>query len=264
MKDTNKKLTYLGKNTQYSNTYQPSLLEAIQRTREPLESSIYGADIWNAFEVSWLNEKGLPQVNHLQMTISGTSHYIVESKSFKLYLNSLNYTSFSSEEAVLNTIQADLETCLKTQVTCHFLKEAPIKVLDGLCLDHLDIHIQTFENDKHLLNIEKNSIEETVYTHLFRSTCPVTGQPDWATIWINYSGPQINHSSLLKYLVSFRNHQGFHESCIDTIYKDLMTECKCNTLTVYGGFTRRGGIDINPYRSSEKHRTLSYMRTQRQ
>jgi 7-cyano-7-deazaguanine reductase len=259
-----KNITHLGKNSDYSSFYDVNLLQPLSRESNHTN---FGKDIWNAYEFSWLNSKGKPEQRHLQLRINSNSSNIIESKSLKLYLNGFNNEPYNSENDVISIIKTDLEKSLSSEVNISFLKKVPIKVFEGTCLDSLDIYIDSYSIDAKLLSIDNEkyvTTSKSVFTHLFRSNCPVTGQPDWATIWVSYTGPKINNDSLLKYLVSYRNHDGFHETCIDSIFTDILMQCKCDTLTVYGGFTRRGGIDINPYRTTDKSLKMPFMRTVRQ
>jgi 7-cyano-7-deazaguanine reductase len=254
----------LGKQSEPVSVYTPSLLAAISRSdaraglginNEPLPFS--GMDIWNAYELSWLNMNGKPEIALAEISIPCASPSLVESKSLKLYLNSLNQTQFHNRQEVKQTIETDLETTIGSQVMVdvHPVSHPPArKITDfpGDCLDELDVKIKSYQPDPELLELESEEVEvnESLYTHLFRSTCPVTGQPDWASIQVAYTGQAINRESLLKYLVSYREHQGFHEQCIEKIFVDIFQRCSPARLTVYGRFLRRGGLDINPYRTN--------------
>lgn len=253
----------LGKASEYVTSYSPSLLFAIprQKGREMIGISdslpFTGVDMWTGFELSWLNPKGKPCVAIADFSIPYDSEYLIESKSFKLYLNSLNQTIFDSLDSVQKTLQNDLSHVANTtvDVCLHPLsdfKNGSFIHPKGICLDDLDIEAAVYDVCPSLLKCKPESatIQEEVYTHLFKSNCPVTGQPDWATVYIHYKGPKIEHASLLKYLISFRNHQGFHEQCAEKIFVDLVQQCQVNNLTVYARFTRRGGLDINPFRSN--------------
>lgn len=251
----------LGKPTPYLTTYTPSILQAIPRD---VTRSHSGNDIWNAYEFSWLDMVGKPEQRLIQFIIPASSPYIVESKSLKLYLYGFSGMHYETEDKVLTLIKKDLQKIVGVDVSVSFHIEFPIREFEGLCLDSISPQLSSVCPDASLLKIETDYYAESVYSHVFKSHCPVTNQPDWASIWIRYSGSRINHTSLLSYLVSYRTHQGFHESCIEAIFCDILAHCNCDSLTVYGGFTRRGGIDINPYRSTEKECVLSYMRTNRQ
>jgi len=252
----------LGQVSSYVTEYTPSLLYPIPRkfNREQLNIEdplpFHGVDIWNAYELSWLNSKGKPQVVIGEFSIPCTSPNIVESKSLKLYLNSLNQSMFNSVTELQATLKRDLSSVTGSAVIVKIVTPDQfdtqgIQEFSGMCLDDLDVDISIYEVQPQLLKIVDGiSVKEAMYSRLLKSNCPKTGQPDWATVSINYSGPQIDHRSLLKYLVSLRNHQGFHEETVERIFMDLMNRCKPDLLTVYARYTRRGGIDINPFRSN--------------
>jgi len=252
----------LGKQAKYDSKYNPDLLFPIPRSKNreklPKELIFHGVDIWNCYEASWLNQKSKPEVRILELYIDADSPNIVESKSLKLYLNSLNNEKFDSDIEVLALIKKDLQNATGISVEAIFktmdnFKGADLGVFDGISIDDIDIECLAEEPSKDLLEIdESKEVEEILCSDLLKSNCLITHQPDWASIKISYKGPKINRSSLLQYIVSFRNHNEFHEDCVETIYSDLITSCKCEKLTVYARYTRRGGIDINPLRSSEK------------
>lgn len=257
----------LGKESSYDNAYNPKRLYAIPRKEKRLEISIdeeslpfHGMDYWTHYEVSWLNAKGKPIVAIAEMSYDCTSSFIVESKSLKLYFNSLNNSKFNTTEEVTQIIQRDLEQLLKTPVTVvlSLLSEHKTRAqqdyFSGICLDALDIDCSVYTIESNFLTLEENSVTETVYSDLLKSNCLVTTQPDWGSVQITYHGRKINHEGLLRYLVSYRNHNEFHEQCIERIFVDILRRCQPKALTVYGRYTRRGGIDINPYRSTEKMR----------
>lgn len=261
MSDNNGGHGPLGRRVEYLGEYDPSLLFPIGRTVGRSELSIeaplpfHGVDIWNAFEVSWLGSGGLPRIAVAEIRVSADSVNIVESKSVKLYLNSFNQSRFNSVEEVSATIERDLGRAVDGDVTVSLILSAQFSVLDcrqpeGICLDGQELVVEHYSPVPTLLQTGASHAEETLYSHLLRTLCPVTGQPDWATVTIDYSGPVIDHQGLLAYLVSFRQHQGFHESCVERIFMDIMTYCKPAQLTVGARFTRRGGIDINPVRST--------------
>lgn len=230
--------------------------------REPKRTEIniteklpfFGFDLWNHYEVSWLNEKGKPMVALAEISYDCASQYIIESKSMKLYFNSLNQTRFSSIDTLSAIIQKDI-----SERVCHpvLVKLIPLKEINsivefqGICLDELDIHCDQYDVLPSLLTVENEIVDELVYSHLLKSNCLITNQPDWCSVQIGYQGNKINHENLLRYLISFRNHNEFHEQCIERIFMDIMRFCHPAKLTVYGRFTRRGGLDINPYRSTE-------------
>ncbi len=250
----------LGQSTPQPTTYDPHLLYPIARelNRSQLQLKgappFYGQDIWNAYELSWLNPKGKPQVAWAECFIPAHSRYLIESKSLKLYLNSFNDSQFADKAAVASVIAQDLSTAcaIPVRVHCHDwaqLKRHPIPT-DWICLDHLDILVDKYQYDPSLLAISHHHSQTKVYSHLLKSNCLVTGQPDWGTIMIEYHGPTIEPASLLRYLISFRQHQEFHEHCVERIFMDLWQQAQPQYLSVYARYTRRGGLDINPYRSS--------------
>lgn len=252
----------LGKKSTYESHYQPGLLFPIPREAKRKEIGITGAlpfkgiDIWNAYELSWLNEKGKPVVAVGEFHLPCESPCLIESKSFKLYLNSFNNTQFHSFETVASTMMNDLSQAAGIPVTVKLfaLNAAPVKLIQqftGICLDTLDITCDTYLTEPAYLSTDNEYITETVFSDLLKSNCLVTGQPDWGSVQISYTGRQINHEGLLKYLVSFRNHQEFHEQCVERIYMDIMQRCQPERLSVYARYTRRGGLDINPWRGSE-------------
>ncbi|MBA2655510.1 MAG: NADPH-dependent 7-cyano-7-deazaguanine reductase QueF [Tatlockia sp.] len=253
----------LGQRSIYTNSYDASLLFPI--SRQPKRTAIHiaqplpfkGYDIWTAFELSWLNENSKPLVAMADIIIPCDSPNIVESKSLKLYLNSLNNTHFTSTNEVLQTLISDLSEASGAKVDVKIYLPNEITSIqfaqfDGFCLDELDISCLEYKVNAKLLKCNDEQITNySVYSHLLKSNCPVTGQPDWGSIFINYSGARINNESLLQYLVSFRHHNEFHEQCVERIFMDLMSHCKPDELVVYARYTRRGGIDINPIRSTK-------------
>lgn len=246
----------LGKKSVYKDQYDPTLLFPISRSEKRKEIGIgkklpfHGEDVWFGYELSWLNSKGKPVVSLAVFAFPCESSYIVESKSFKLYLNSFNQTRFDSSDAVLKTLVSDLSKTCGKAVKAQFVDSLPQDDFKGISLDALDIEIDTYQLDPSLLKCGEDYVQESVHTNLFKSNCLVTGQPDWASLFIHYQGPHIDHECLLRYLISYRQHLEFHEQCIERIFMDLMRECRCEKLTVFGKFTRRGGLDINPFRSN--------------
>ncbi|MEB7884287.1 NADPH-dependent 7-cyano-7-deazaguanine reductase QueF [Serratia fonticola] len=254
----------LGKPTAYRDCYDASLLQAVPRSmnREPLglypdNLPFHGADIWTLYELSWLNAKGLPQVAVGEISLNANSVNLIESKSFKLYLNSFNQTHFPDWEAVRSTLQRDLAACAQGDVSVNLfsvdrLEGSPIARLEGECLDQQDISIDNYEFDTGYLEGAAGNqiVEETLVSHLLKSNCLITNQPDWGSVQIRYRGPQINREALLRYLVSFRHHNEFHEQCVERIFNDLLRFCQPQQLSVYARYTRRGGLDINPWRSN--------------
>ncbi|EKN3339674.1 NADPH-dependent 7-cyano-7-deazaguanine reductase QueF [Yersinia enterocolitica] len=254
----------LGKPTAYCDHYDVTLLQAVPRSmnREPLglypdNLPFHGADIWTLYELSWLNNKGLPQVAVGEISLNADSVNLIESKSFKLYLNSFNQTAFTDWESVRTTLQQDLSACAQGEVsvTLYRLDEMthqPIANFSGECLDEQDICIDSYEFNADYLQgaAGKNRVTESLVSHLLKSNCLITHQPDWGSVQISYSGPQINREALLRYLISFRHHNEFHEQCVERIFNDIMRFCQPETLSVYARYTRRGGLDINPWRSN--------------
>ncbi|TPV62063.1 NADPH-dependent 7-cyano-7-deazaguanine reductase QueF [Aestuariibacter sp. GS-14] len=252
----------LGQSVDYIENYTPGLLQSVPRSlsRDQIGVShplpFEGVDIWNGYELSWLNSKGKPQVAILQCRVPVTSDNLIESKSFKLYLNSFNQTRFDSRDEVLACLQNDLSECANAPVTVTLLgpdqfDAMPVNNLTGTCIDDLDIDVAHYSPMPSLLTCdETQQAEETLVSHLLKSNCLITSQPDWASIQIKYQGPKIDHEGLLAYLISFRQHNEFHEQCIERIYCDLMAFCKPLKLAVYARYTRRGGLDINPLRSN--------------
>ena len=250
----------LGKEVSYRSAYAPELLFPVPRAKVWVEKGLdscpfQGYDIWNAYELSWLNTKGLPQVAVGEFRVPAESANLIESKSFKLYLNSFNQTRFESWEQVKASLVKDLSGCAGAPVgvVLHRIKYAPQiqPGFDGICLDDQDVEIEVYDVDASLLaTASEEVVNETLYSDLLRSNCPVTGQPDWGSVCIEYTGKAIDREALLKYLVSFREHSGFHELCVETIFVDLLQHCAPSELTVYARYLRRGGLDINPLRSS--------------
>jgi len=273
----------LGKNSAYADQYDASLLFPIPRAVKREELGIqgapifFGADLWTAFELSWLNLKGKPQVAIAHIMVPAESTHIIESKSFKLYLNSFNSTRFVDVQAVRDVMREDLDQSLwhggqiksrcgvKIILPEEFDKE-PVHELDGLNLDRMDIECTQYQPAPELLSAqhEEAPVSETFVSHLLKSNCLVTGQPDWGSLQISYSGAQIDQAGLLQYIVSFRNHNEFHEQCVERIFMDIWTRCKPIKLSVYARYTRRGGLDINPWRTSHPQSPPPNIRTARQ
>ena len=273
----------LGKNSAYVDQYDASLLFPIPRAVKREELGIhgapifFGADLWTAFELSWLNLKGKPQVALAHITVPAESTHIIESKSFKLYLNSFNATKFVDAQAVRDCMREDLDQVLwhggniksrcgvKIILPEEFDKE-PVHELDGLNLDRMDIECTQYQPAPELLTAQHDEapVTETFVSHLLKSNCLVTGQPDWGSVQISYSGSQIDQAGLLQYIVSFRNHNEFHEQCVERIFMDIWTRCKPLKLSVYARYTRRGGLDINPWRTSHPQSPPPNIRTARQ
>ena len=267
----------LGKASGYANDYDASLLFPIARADKRAELGIadtqpfFGADMWTAYELSWLNLRGTPQVALAHITEPCESLHIDESKSVKLYLNSFNNTRFLDAREVRERIRADISAAtgvgigIKT-IGPELFDREPIQEMDGLNLDRLDIECLHYTPAPELLfaEFDEAPVTETLTSNLLKSNCLVTNQPDWGSVQIAYSGPQINQEGLLQYLVSFRNHNEFHEQCVERIFMDVWTRCKPIKLSVYARYTRRGGLDINPFRCSHPAQSPPNVRTARQ
>lgn len=266
----------LGKKTEYTNQYDPSLLQPVPRSlnRNDLnlgdELSFLGCDIWTLYELSWLNDKGLPQVAIGEVAIPATSANLIESKSFKLYLNSFNQTRFADWAEVQACLQKDLSACAGESVQVEVKPLAaytaqPIMTMQGECIDDQDIEISSYDFDDTLLAGAGSDeiVEETLHSHLLKSNCLITNQPDWGSVEIAYRGPKIDREALLRYIVSFREHNEFHEQCVERIFTDISRYCHPEHLTV-PRYTRRGGLDINPFRSSHQAAPANNQRMARQ
>ncbi|WP_052282116.1 NADPH-dependent 7-cyano-7-deazaguanine reductase QueF [Kluyvera genomosp. 1] len=254
----------LGKTTDYRDTYDASLLQGVPRSlnRDPLglhadSLPFHGADIWTLYELSWLNAKGLPQVAVGHVELSHETVNLVESKSFKLYLNSFNQTRFANWEAVQETLERDLSACAQGKVTVALyrldeIEGQPIAHFHGSCIDEQNIEIESYQFNADYLEgaAGEKVVQETLVSHLLKSNCLITHQPDWGSVQIQYRGPQIDREKLLRYLVSFRHHNEFHEQCVERIFNDILRFCAPESLSVYARYTRRGGLDINPWRSN--------------
>ena len=262
--DNSLKSLKLGQKTEYASQYDRTLLQPVPRAlnRDGLgitqnQPFTIGADIWTAYEISWLNEKGLPQVAIADVYLDYQSQNLIESKSFKLYLNSFNQSKFTDFNAVQQIMQQDLSECAQGDVK---VRLNPVSVYDsqkidhlqGDCIDEQDIEITSYEFNANWLKdcVSDEIVEEKLVSHLLKSNCLITNQPDWGTLHIHYIGKKINHEKLLRYVVSFRQHNEFHEQCVERIFCDLMHYAKPEKLTVYARYTRRGGLDINPFRSN--------------
>jgi 7-cyano-7-deazaguanine reductase len=254
------KASPLGQETAYVNQYDPALLYPIRRDLNWEAKGIKrgslpfrGLDIWNAYEVSWLDAGGKPVVRLAEFRIPASSDCIIESKSFKLYLNSFNLSRFAQESEVRERMQSDLSSAAGAPVQVRLIPlTQPVEVsqLKGRCLDDLPLQVEHYSPAPELLNASGAVTEETLVSHLLKSNCPVTGQPDWASVQIRYKGAQIDHKGLLAYLISYREHGDFHEQCVENIFMDIWQRCRPQKLSVYARYVRRGGLDINPYRSS--------------
>jgi 7-cyano-7-deazaguanine reductase len=255
----------LGQATQYPEQYDSGLLYPIPRSENRLKLGLkegqalpfVGVDIWNAFELSWLNQKGKPQIALAEFQIPADSPKMIESKSFKLYLNSLNNARFENENEVRERLVADLSAVAGSKITARIqandaIAKKGIQEMGGVLLDRLDIEIDPhISADPNLLGVNEDfgPIEQCLVSHLLKSNCPVTGQPDWASVQIRYQGRPILEEGLLRYLIGFRQLGEFHEHCVETIFSDIKRQCKPDKLSVYARYTRRGGLDINPFRT---------------
>ena len=260
----------LGQKTAYPNTYDSELLHAVPRFRQreamgfPDNSLFFGADVWNLYELSFHNMKGKPVRALATLVVPCNSPFIVESKSMKLYLNSINKTRFASVQEVKELIERDVSKVCQSNVQFDVLNEKSAVFFSShdsgfYCLDELDVEVQHYQRNPDLLMLDDaNIVQEKVVTHLFKSHCLVTRQPDWASIFIEYRGPKIARESLLAYLISFHDHVGFSENCIEQIFVDILQRARPQTLTINGRFTRRGGIDINPLRSTSSIETHNW------
>lgn len=273
----------LGKASAYADRYDPTLLFPLPRAPKREEIGIagtppfLGADLWTAFELSWLNPRGKPQVAIAQITVPCETPNIVESKSFKLYLNSFNQSVFDDAEAVQARLRADLAEAvwrgagrqgsvgLQLLTPTQWTQER-VAPLDGLSLDRLDVECTQYTPAPELLRADASqpAVEEALVSDLLKSNCLVTGQPDWGSVRIAYTGAPIDQAGLLRYLVSFRNHHEFHEQCVERIFMDVWTRCRPTRLSVTARYTRRGGLDINPWRTSHPQQPPEHVRTARQ
>lgn len=250
----------LGEKTVYKQKYDASLLFPIPRSESrqqlTLPETMRGEDRWTAFELSWLDAQGKPQVRVAEFVLGSDSPHIIESKSFKLYLNSFNQTVIESERQLKQILCTDLSAAAGAPISVtlmplHFAKPLGIQEPIGSYLDDLEVTIEHYQPHPDLLTVDREQrANEVVYSHLLKTNCPVTDQPDWATVFIEYAGSAIDHKSLLQYLISFREHQDFHENSVERIFCDIQQYCQPEKLSVYARYTRRGGLDINPLRSS--------------
>ena len=253
----------LGQPTAYPTQYDASLLQGVPRqlNRTPIGLAegqplpFHGDDIWHGYELSWLNSNGLPQVAVAEFRVPATSTHLIESKSFKLYLNSFNDSRWPSWQAVSEQLSIDLSQCAGAPVGVQLstVQQAQRKAfgnLPGHCIDDQPIEITSYDYSPELLKLSSHDIvEETLHSHLLKSNCLITNQPDWGSVLIRYRGPAVDHAALLRYIVSFRHHNEFHEQCVERLYMDIKERLQPEQLTVYARYTRRGGLDINPFRS---------------
>lgn len=267
----------LGRTTAYVEQYDPTLLFPIPRITKrdeigvPTRLPFFGADIWNAYELSWLNLRGKPQIALAVFTFPADSPNIVESKSLKLYLNSYNQTRLADLDTLKTQLQQDLSQAAGATVSVRLVSpdtfnQLKLAELEGYCLDALDIEVDHYQPSPNLLTRKATGemTEETLVSHLLKSNCLVTGQPDWASVQIHYRGHAIDHEALLRYLISFRQHNEFHEQCVERIFMDITRQCAPQALSVYARYTRRGGLDINPFRTSFTQAAPANLRGARQ
>lgn len=252
----------LGRQADYSPRYDPDQLCPIPRSLGRTAAGIdetppfaHGQDIWNIYELSWLDASGKPQTAMAEVRVPWDSPFLIESKSLKLYCNSFNMTALESADELRETMTRDLSRAAGSDVAVRVvLPQSFARIAlaepEGICIDDQDICGFSYQPDPALLATAPETARETLFTRLFRSCCPVTNQPDWATVAIAYDGPRILRDALLRYLVSYREHQGFHEACVERIHADISRRCGARELEVTARFTRRGGLDINPVRST--------------
>ena len=267
----------LGKPVLYSGSYDPALLFPISRAlqREALGIGdplpFIGVDIWNAFELSWLDARGKPRVALAEFRVPATAPNIIESKSFKLYLNSYMQTRIPDTDTLRQQLAGDLSAAAGAPVsvvlgTPTSKQSALIENLEGEVIDDLPIEISHYGPPQpgFLHSNPDAVVEESLVSHLFKSNCPVTGQPDWASVQLHYQGPRLGRDGLLRYLVSYREHDDFHEHCVERIFVDVLAQCAPSRLSVYARYTRRGGLDINPFRATPGWLMPGNTRTSRQ
>lgn len=254
----------LGKSVAYRDEYDASLLFPIPRALKREELGIggtlpfHGVDVWNAYELSWLDTRGKPIVALAEFRVPAASPNIIESKSFKLYLNTFAQTRLGGIDEVVQRLRRDLSAAAGAEIgvilrSARDFPRQQLHELDGDVIDDLDVDIDAYDEPQpaYLVADDAAIVDECLVSHLLKSNCPVTGQPDWASVQIRYRGPRLDRAGLLRYVVSFRRHSDFHEQCVERIYTDLQARCAPQSLSVYARYTRRGGLDINPFRASE-------------
>jgi 7-cyano-7-deazaguanine reductase len=273
----------LGHAVVYTDQYDAALLFTIPRAAQRLELGLgtslpfLGADLWTAFELSWLNARGKPQVALAHITVPCESVNLIESKSLKLYLGSFSNTRFADAAEVLSRLRTDLTEAAwrggvvqssagVKLIAADMFDREPLYELDGLSLDRMDLDCDRYTPMPDLLTSATNEapVSEVLTSNLLKSNCPVTGQPDWGCVQISYFGPQIDQAGLLRYIVSYRNHTGFHEHCVERMFMDILQRCQPHKLSVYARYTRRGGLDINPFRTSYPQALPANVRNARQ
>lgn len=266
----------LGQATAYPERYDPGLLFPIPRATQRAELGLgehlpfAGEDLWTAYELSWLDARGKPQVAIAEFRVPADSPCLIESKSWKLYLNSFAGERLGSPVELVERLRADLAAAAGARVGVALQLPQDWRLdarpLPGECIDAQELDIDCYGPPQPaFLQADAGEIvEERLVSHLLKSNCPVTGQPDWASLQIAYAGPRIERAGLLRYLVSFRDHSDFHEHCVERIFVDLWARCAPTRLSVYARYTRRGGLDINPFRSSEAGATAPDAREPRQ
>ena len=251
--------TPLGKPTRYADQYDPGLLFPIPRaeSRAALDLGndlpFNGCDIWTAWEITWLNASGVPQIASAEILVPAYSPFLIESKSLKLYLGSFAMTSVESTHELQQMLETDLNACTASDVELRIHStgdETNIEEFAGDCIDSIDTNCDVFDVDASFLEASDAVVTETLNSHVLRSLCPVTDQPDLGSVMISYQGPQMDRTGLLRYIISFRQHNDFHEACVERMFMDITQRCKPEHLTVYARYQRRGGIDINPFRSN--------------
>lgn len=252
----------LGKAVAYAEHYDPSLLFPIPRQGKRAEIGLaeaalpfVGEDIWNAYELSWLDLRGKPVVALAHFIVPAVSPNLIESKSLKLYLNSFNQTRLAGVDALVATLTRDLSAAAGAPVGVHVAPlstrpQRPMGYPKGILLDGLEIDVDLYTPEPALLSADTSRapVTETLYSHLLKSNCLVTGQPDWAMLVVRYTGAPIDREGLLRYIISFRQHNEFHEQCVERVFVDILRQCQPGALSVFARYTRRGGLDINPYR----------------
>ena len=259
----------------YKDRYDPHLLSPISRQPQREEIGIqaplpfWGADIWTAYKLSWIDARGKPQIAIAALYFPADSPQLIESKSLKQYLNSFNQTSFENAHSVQKILLQDLSRASSSPVEVllklpEVFGQEQIEELAGESLDRLEVGVRDYRVNPDFLEVGAPVVEETLVSNLLKTNCPITGQPDWAAIQIRYRGPRMKRAGLLRYLVSYRQHQDFHENCVERIFMDLSRRCRPEKLTVYARYTRRGGIDINPFRTNFETTRPVHFRTARQ